>query len=278
MTPMNELPTTTLGRTGLRVTRLGIGGAYCKTPEGYRTALDMGVTYLDTAPAYHNGEDERIVGEAIAGRRHEIVLATKTGERNAAGARKDLEKSLRLLGTDYIDVWQIHYLNKAEEREQVLGPGGAMEAAVKAKEQGLVRFIGVTGHVWAEVGKAVATGLFDTVLCWYNCAMQEPETLVFPHALEHNTGVVIMNATRIDKLLDPGDLQLEVPQPALGDYYRYVLAHPAVHVVLRGLRDLELSRQAAEALSERLTLTDDDRRRLEMYGAQMLAAGKLELG
>lgn len=272
---MYDLPTTTLGRTGLRVTRLGIGGAYCKTPEGYRAALDLGINYLDTAPAYHKGEDERIIGEAIAGRRHEIVLATKTGKRDAAGARAELEHSLQLLRTDYIDVWQIHYLNKAEEREQVLGPGGAMETAVKAQEQGLVRFIGVTGHDWTEVGKAVATGLFDTVLCWYNCAMREAEDLVFPHALEHNTGVVIMNATRMDKLLDPGDLHLDVPP--LGNFYRYVLAHPAVSVVLRGLRDLEQSRQAAEALAERVTLTDDERRELEVYEAQMLAAGKLEL-
>jgi aryl-alcohol dehydrogenase-like predicted oxidoreductase len=269
---MYNLPMTTLGRTGLCVTRLGIGGAYCKTPEGYRTALDYGVTYLDTAPAYHDGDDERIVGEAIAGRRHEIVLATKTGKRDAVEARAELEKSLRLLGTDYIDVWQLHYLNTAEEREQVLGPGGALEAAVKAKEQGLVRFIGVTGHEWAEVGKAIATGLFDTVLCWYNCAMREPEELVFSHAMTHNTGVVIMNATRQDKLLNPDGV------PPLGDFYRYVLGHPAVNVVLRGLRDLELSRQAAEALATRVTLTDEERRQLEVYGAQMREAGKLELG
>ena len=274
---MYDLPTTILGRTGLRVTRLGVGGAYCKTPEGYRAALDCGVNYLDTAPAYHDGEDERIIGEAIAGRRHEIVLATKVGKRDAVGARAELENSLRLLGTDYIDIWQIHYLNKAEEREQVLGPGGAMEAAVKAREEGLVRFIGVTGHDWAEVGKAVATGLFDTVLCWYNCAMPEPETLIFPHALAHNTGVVIMNATRMDKLLDPGDVPISGGVPAFGDFYRYVLGHPAVHVVLRGLRDLELSRQAAEALAERVTLTDVERRRLEAYGAQMREAGKLKL-
>jgi len=280
---MYALPTTILGRTGLRVTRLGIGGAYCKTPEGYRAALDCGVTYLDTAPAYHDGEDERIVGEAIAGRRHEIVLATKTGKRDAAGARAELEKSLRLLGTDYIDVWQIHYLNTVEEREQVLGPGGAMEAAVKAREQGLVRFIGVTGHVWAEVGHAVATGLFDTVLCWYNCAMREPEEVLFPHALAHNVGVVIMQATRMEKLRDPGDASpersagLALTPPPLGDYYRYVLGHPAVSVVLRGMRNVEEFGQVAAALSERETLAEAERRQLEAYGAAMLAAGKLDL-
>ena len=94
---MFELPTTVLGRTGLKVTRLGVGGAYCKTPDGYRYALDSGITYLDTAPAYHEGKDEGYVGEAIAGRRHNITLATKVGKRDAVGAREELETSLRLL-------------------------------------------------------------------------------------------------------------------------------------------------------------------------------------
>jgi hypothetical protein len=270
---MYDLPTTTLGRTGLTVTRLGIGGAYCETADGYRAALDCGVTYLDTARAYRDGDDERVVGEAIAGRRHEIVLASKSGARDAAGAREELETSLRLLGTDYLDIWQIHYLNTQEERERVLGPGGAMETAVVAREQGLIRFIGVTGHVWAEVGQAVATGLFDTVLCWYNCAMPEPEELLFPHAMAHNTGVVIMNATRTDKLLDASGAP---DVPPIGDFYRYVLGHPSVSVVLRGLRDVERFDQVARALAERETLTDEERSRIEAYGAKMRAAGKLD--
>jgi aryl-alcohol dehydrogenase-like predicted oxidoreductase len=264
-----ELPKTILGRTGLTVTRLGIGGAYCETPDGYRAALDCGVNYLDTARAYRDGDDERVVGQAIAGRRHEIILSTKTMQRDAAGARSDLETSLRLLGTDHVDVWHIHYLNTRAEREQALGPGGAMEAAVEAREQGLVRFIGVTGHEWAEVGKAVATGLFDTVLCWYNCAMREPEELLFPQAAAQQTGVVIMNATRTDKLLSADDV------PAPEDFYRYVLGHPAVNVTLMGLRNLERFQRVARALAERVALTPEERQDLEAYGARLRAAGAL---
>lgn len=260
-----NLPTTTLGRTGLTVTRLGIGGAYCKTPEGYRAALDCGVNYLDTARAYHDGDDERVVGEAIAGRRHEIVLATKSGKRDAEGARQELETSLRLLKTDYLDIWQIHYLNTAEEREQVLGPGGAYEAAVKAREQGLIRYIGVTGHNWIEVGQAVATGLFDTVLCWYNPAMQEPEAAVFPQAVEHDVGVVIMSATRTEKLLGREDT------PDLEQFYRYVLGHPAVDLSVMGLRSVENFERVARALSERVELLPGEREVLEAYGARVRA-------
>jgi aryl-alcohol dehydrogenase-like predicted oxidoreductase len=264
-----ELPKTVLGRTGLTVTRLGIGGAYCTTPEGYRAALDCGVNYLDTARAYRDGDDERVVGQAISGRRHEIILATKSGRRDAAGAREELETSLRLLGTDYVDIWQIHYLNTRPEREQVLGPSGAMEAAIRAREEGLVRYIGVTGHEWPEVAEAVATGLFDTVLCWYNCAMKEPEDVLFPEAAAQGTGVVIMNATRTDKLLNEAD------EPPAENFYRYVLGHPAVSLTVMGLRDVERFQRVARALSERVTLEPEERRALEAYGAGMRAAGKL---
>jgi len=264
-----ELPKTTLGRTGLMVTRLGIGGAYCETPDGYRAALDCGVNYLDTAREYRDGDDEGVIGQAIAGRRYEVILATKTLCRDAAGAREDLETSLRLLGTDYVDIWQLHYLNTEAEREQALGPGGALEAATKAREQGLVRFIGVTGHDWAQVAQAAATGLFDTVLCWYNCAYKEPEKRLFPRAVAQRMGVVIMNATRTDKLLSPDDV------PAAEDFYRYVLGYPAVSLVLMGLRNLERFQRVARALAERATLEPEERRRLEAYGAQMRATGAL---
>jgi aryl-alcohol dehydrogenase-like predicted oxidoreductase len=264
-----NLPRTILGRTGLSVTRLGVGGAYCRTVEGYRAALDCGVNYVDTARAYQDGKDEEIIGQAIVGQRDKLVLATKTLQRDASSARRDLETSLTCLRTDYVDIWQLHHLNTEAERSRALGPGGAYEAALKAREEGLIRFIGVTGHDWVEIGKAVATGLFDTVLCWYNCAMKEPEQLVFPHALTHGTGVVIMNASRNEKLFGGP----EGPDPA--DFYRYVLSHEAVHVTLMGLRDVSLFQRIAQALAERHTLEAEERQRLEEYGAQMRSTGKL---
>jgi uncharacterized protein len=266
-----NLPTTTLGRTGLTVTRLGVGGAYCDNAEGYVRALDCGVTYVDTARAYRDGQDEAVIGQAIAGRRHQLVLASKSQSRDAADARRDLETSLTLLGTDYLDLWQIHYLNTAEERAQVLAPGGAYETALKAREEGLIRHIGVTGHVWPEIANAVATGLFDTVLCWYNCAYREPEGNVFPQAQAHNTGVVIMNATRNDKLFSEGG-----PDPV--SFYRYVLSYPTVNVTIIGLRNVELFERMARGLAERASILAEEKAALEAYGAEQRAAGKLEMG
>jgi aryl-alcohol dehydrogenase-like predicted oxidoreductase len=265
-----EMPRTTLGRTGLVVTRFGVGGAYCPSVDGYRAALDCGVNYVDTARAYRDGADEGIIGRAIQGRRHDLVLATKTMKRDAAGARQELEASLRLLGTDHLDIYQLHHLNTQADREQALGPSGAMEAVCRAREQGLVRFIGVTGHDWVQVQQAVATGLFDTVLCWYNCAMKEPETTVFPEAQAHSCGVVVMNPGRNDKLFS------EPQAPAPEQFYRYVLSHATVHLALMGLRNVPLFAQVASALSESTDLGPRQKVELEAYGAQMRACGKLD--
>ena len=268
------LPTTILGRTGLRVTRLGIGGAYSTTPEPYRQALDCGVNYVDVARLYLEGKNEAIIGEAIVGRRHDLVLATKTIVRDAVGARKDLEISLRDLRTDYLDIWQMHGIGSRRELETILAPGGAMETAYKAREQGLVRFIGVTGHDWQVLYETLATGLFDTVLCWYNCAMREPEGLVFPVAAQHNTGVVLMSAARAGQLYArPGTPDA----PDDTDFYRYVFSHPTVDVALMGLRDINRFRRTADGLRQKLTLDETEKDALESYGLNLRAQNKLEL-
>ena len=267
----HNMPTTTLGRTGLVVTRLGIGGAYCETPDGYRAALDCGVTYVDTARAYRDGKDEEVIGQALQGRRDGLVLSSKSLARDAAGARADLETSLRLLRTDYLDVWHIHYINEPDDLDRALAPGGAMETATQAREEGLIRFVGVTGHRWPLVQQAVKTGLFDTVLCWYNCAMREAETTVFPAATAHNTGVVIMNASRNDKLFGGEGA------PGEADFYRYVLSHPAVNLTIMGLRDVDRFRRIAAGLSARHTLEAGERSAIEAYGARLREAGTLEI-
>ena len=154
-----EIPRTVLGRTGLTVTRLGIGGAYCESVEGYRKAIDAGVNYMDTARAYRDGEDEKVIGTAIKGQRHALILATKTAKRDAKSARTELETSLQMLGVDYIDIYQLHHLNTQEERDQALAPGGALEMAQKARDEGLIRFIGVTDTIGVQIQHAVATGI-----------------------------------------------------------------------------------------------------------------------
>jgi predicted aldo/keto reductase-like oxidoreductase len=146
-----------------------------------------------------------------------------------------------------------------------------MEAALQARHEGLVHYIGVTGHNWDEVALAVGTGQFDTVLCWYNCAMKEPETTVFPEAIKHDTGVIIMNASRNDKLFGGENA------PAEEDFYRYVLSHEAVSTTIMGLRDVDRFCRIADDLAKRSALSAEERQAMEEYGARMRAAGLLEI-
>lgn len=264
-----------LGRTNLEIVRLGMGSGYGLTEEGYRHAIDLGINYVDTARSYEEGRCEGIIARAIKGRREELVLTTKTLKRSAKEAEEELNTSLRELGVDCVDICHIHALDKQEELEQALSPGGALEALKKAQEQGKVRFIAASSHSWEQMGRNLATGLFDSCLVWYNCAELEPERLVFPVAEEQDAGVVIMKATGWGKLLDPSP-GWEGPVPKATDLYRFVLSHPAVDVVLFSGTDGEKIREAADAVEDFQPFSEEEMQWLKAYGKACREAGRLE--
>jgi aryl-alcohol dehydrogenase-like predicted oxidoreductase len=138
------------GRTGHQSTRIIFGGAalWVATQDEADRILDLILEYdlnhIDTAPSY--GDSELRIGPWMDRHRQQFFLATKTLERTYQGARDEIQRSLERLHTDQIDLLQLHYLVKPEEWEVAMGPGGALEAAIEAREQGLIRFIGVTGH------------------------------------------------------------------------------------------------------------------------------------
>jgi aryl-alcohol dehydrogenase-like predicted oxidoreductase len=138
--------------------------------------LRYGVNHIDTAARY--GDSELRIGPWMARHRTAFFLATKTGSRSADEAREDIHRSLERLRVDRVDLIQLHSLGHPDEWEQAMGPGGALEAAIEAREQGLVRFIGVTGHGWtipAMHRRSLARFDFDSVLMPYNFFMaQQP--------------------------------------------------------------------------------------------------------
>ena len=148
------LPVRTLGNTGLKVSILGFGGGhYCRkhitesdSIRLVQAAVDEGVSFMDNAWEYHGGESERRMGIALKGRRDKVVLMTKVCGRDRRTAEQQLHESLGRLQTDVIDVWQFHEINYDNDHGWVCDPGGALEAAVAAREAGKVRFIGFTGH------------------------------------------------------------------------------------------------------------------------------------
>jgi aryl-alcohol dehydrogenase-like predicted oxidoreductase len=166
------LPTRPFGKTGRTVTSFGLGcyyvGACADDASGVavvRRALDAGCTYFDTAPSYLAGVSERRVGLALAGRRGEVFLSTKTLERDGSAARRELEASLKRLKTDAVDMIQVHCVRDADELRAVLAKGGVLEALRRAQSEGLAKFVGVTGHQDPVVMKAaIETNAFDSVL------------------------------------------------------------------------------------------------------------------
>ena len=168
------------GRTGHMSTRTIFGAAALggvTQDEADRTLevlLEYGVNHIDTANSY--GEAEKRIGPWMDRHRDAFFLATKTENRTYDGAREHLHRSLELLRTDHIDLWQMHILVKPEEWEVAMGPGGALEAFVEAREQGLVRFLGVTGHntnVAAMHKRSLERFDFDSVLLPYNYSMMQ---------------------------------------------------------------------------------------------------------
>jgi predicted aldo/keto reductase-like oxidoreductase len=185
-----------LGKTGLEVSRVGMGGIPLQRPpveEAVRVvhrALDLGVTFFDTAAGY--GESEARLGRALVGRRASVVIATKSGRRTDEEAAAEIERSLQRLKTDYIDIWQFHNIADAETYTQVLGSGGAMEAAQKALQTGKIRHIGLSSHNLHTAIEAVKSGLFETVQFPFNYVTREPIDELIPLAAERGVGFIGM--------------------------------------------------------------------------------------
>lgn len=166
------------GRTGHMSTATIFGGAALirATPRDAERALEIllkyGVNHIDTAPRY--GDSEILIGPWMARHRKDFFLATKTGKRTYGEAREDIHRSLDRLKVDRVDLIQLHGLQHPDEWDTAMGPGGAIEAAVEAREKGLVRFIGVTGHGWMIAAlhkRALKRFDFDSVLMPYNYFM-----------------------------------------------------------------------------------------------------------
>jgi aryl-alcohol dehydrogenase-like predicted oxidoreductase len=177
------IPLLPFGQTGHMSTRIIFGAAAfwkCTPAIGERTLamlLDHGINHIDVAASYGEAEDH--VGPWMVSHRDRFFLATKTGERGYEGAKAELKRSLERLRVDSIDLWQLHNLVDEAEWETAVGPGGALEAAIEAREKGLVKFIGVTGHgvTVAEMHRrSLERFPFDSVLLPLNYTMMQNPT------------------------------------------------------------------------------------------------------
>lgn len=252
-------PARPLGKTGVTVPLLGFGTAPLGKPQIAREdavrclneAIDRGVTYFDTSPDYGS---EPVVGEVMATRRDEVFLATKINRRSRAGVLDEIKESLNRLQTDHVDLIQVHAVNAWADLEQVFAEDGALAAVEEARAQGLVRFVGITGHARPELlGHALTRYPFDTVLVALGMAdrlVSSPETFVLPPAVERNVGVIAM------KVFGHGEFQSR--DLAL----RYSLGLPGVALAIVGMDSVAQLEENIAIAADFRPLDDDEQARL----------------
>ena len=255
------MPTRNLGKTGYKVGIFSLGGqAALEKPNNeavavpiIERALDLGVNYIDTSSIY-GGPDrwsEQYVGKVMAHRRNQAFLATKTKERTRDASMRMIEKSLQLLQTDHVDVWQLHDIGTLFDVNEVFAKGGAMEALMEMKEQKVVRHLGLTGHYRPD---ALIEGIkrypFDTILMAISAA--DPHHFSFneallPLAVEREMGIIGMKVPGRGRLLSnwtPQPLSVQahmwegmVPAPTPGtltmrEAMYYTLSRPVSTIII----------------------------------------------
>jgi len=266
VTEIEPIPTRVLGKTEIKVTSFGLGGegilwTYGRMREAVAVinkALDLGVTYFDTAPAYSQSQD--YYGEAIQGRRKDIFLASKTHDRTRDGSLRLLEDSLRRLQTDHLDLWQFHDLRTAEDLDAIFSKGGVLEAAQEAKAKGLIRFIGITGHYNPQILlEAMRRFSFDTVMCSVNAGdvhyLPSKDTVI-PEARNQNMGIIAMKVLARGNILIKGGI--ETAEQAIS----YVLNLP-VSVVIIGCNTPEEVEENVRIVKTFQGLSEKEMERLE---------------
>lgn len=272
------------GNTGVKLSTLGFGAMRLpsKEVEGktvfdyeesikiIRRAYELGVNYFDTAPYYCNGESEIILGQAIKPFRDKIYLSTKNPIEDASGEnwRKRLEASLAKLDTDYIDFYHMWGISLETYEKEINVPGGPMEAALKAKEEGLIRHISFSFHDDPKnLFKIIDSGNFETVLCQYNLLDRSNEEAI-AYAKSKGLGVVIMGPVGGGRLGSPSETIKNMlpgkvsssPEIAL----RFVISNPGVTTALSGMGSMAMVEENADVASNASPLTLEEVKQINL--------------
>jgi len=243
-TPAKTLPTRTLGRTGSKVSILafGCGSRFLmyeqedKALAALNHAIDLGITYVDTAYAYGDGKSESRVGQVMASRRKEVWLATKIPDRTRDEFLRRLEGSLKRLRVDHVDLLHIHSLGQADDLEKIEAPNGALKGLLEARDQKMTRFIGMTSHTNGEImAQAIQRHDLDCVQMALNASRNGRfEELALPAANKKNLGVIAMKVTGQEFLLGQGTGKTDI-----NSLLRYSMSLPVTTAVV-GMPHLEM--------------------------------------
>ena len=280
-----KVPTRKLGRTGVDVSIVGLGGYHLGlAPEQeairmVRTALEHGMSFLDNCWDYNGGESERRMGKALRdGWRSKAFLMTKLDGHTATAASEQLEQSLHRLQTDVIDLVQIHEVIRPDDPEKCFAPGGVVEALVKARDAGKLRFIGFTGHKDPDIHRHMLDVArqhrfhFDTVQMPINVLdahYRSFEREVMPVALQDGVAVLGMKPMGAGLILESGAATAE-------ECLRYAMSVPSVSVTITGCDSEGVLEQALYLAANFRPMTSEERRALLERTKPAAQGGKWE--
>ncbi len=280
-----DLPKRLLGKTGVEVSALGVGGFHLGSAADEATAqrivdiaIDAGVNFFDNAWEYHDGLSEERLGKALEGKRNKVILMTKvcTHGRDKKVAMRMLEESLRRLRTDYLDVWQIHEVIYDNDPDLIFAPGGAIEALQKAKQQGKVRFVGFTGHKDPDIHlKMLSHGFpFDTVQMPLNALdaayPRSFEHLVLPEVLKQGMAPLGMKSLGgSGEMVKNGALRVE-------DALAYAMSLP-VATTISGMERVEVLQQNLVVARGFKPLNEIELAKIRNSARSLAADGRFEL-
>ena len=249
----------TLGKTGLKVSRMGLGGIPIQRidAEGTKSLLhklaDQGVNYIDTARGYTVSEE--YLGYALEGIRDKFVLATKSMARTKESMAADIEKSLHNLRTDYINLYQVHNPSM-EQLDQVLAAGGALEALQEAKAAGKIGHIGLTAHSTEVFARALELDWVETIMFPYNIVESQGEELI-AKCKEKNIGFIDMKPLA-GGAIENGTLAL-----------RYICANKNVTIVIPGMAEEKEMEENIKACLDSSPLNEKELKEIEEVREQL---------
>ena len=262
----DAIPKRTLGRTDAKVSILafGCGSRFLMYKDDdsasaiLNRAIDLGITYLDTAYAYGDGQSETRVGKVMASRRKQVWLATKIPDRTRDEFLRRLEASLKRLQTDHVDLVHIHSLGQADDLAKIEAPNGALKGLMEAREQKMARFVGMTSHTNGEVmAEAIKRHDLDCVQMALNASRNGRfEELALPAANAKNLGVIAMKVTGQEFLVGDGPGKAD-----MNSLLRYSMGLPVTTAVV-GMPRPEMLAHNVETARSYSALSDSEKERL----------------
>jgi len=284
-TPYSEIPLRTMGRTGEKVSAIGLGGFHIgarmaedESIRIMRYAIDNGITFMDNCWDYNEGASEIRMGKALKdGYRNKVFLMTKIDAHTAKAANQQLEESMRRLQAETIDLLQFHEVIRMTDPERIFRPGGSMEAVLAAKKAGKIRYIGFTGHKSPDIHlKMLQTAkennfLFDTVQMPLNVMdyhYDSFEKKVLPVAFKENIGILAMKPMGAGVILKSNTV---TPRECL----HYTMSLP-VSVVITGFQTMEILKETIESARCYTPMTEERCAAILAKTALAAADGKFE--